>query len=173
MAECTGFQENPSEGLPQVASPHSSWKIFVDGSSNENGSRAGIILISPEGHRFHSALRFGFKAYNNEAEYEALLAGLRVASELKVNSVQCFSDSQLVVNQVLGEYQARGAKMAAYLAKVKVELSAFGRGSIEQIPREQNANADALAKLATSGEMMDPKRVCLKIYISQAHESSI
>ena len=42
--------------------------------------------------------------------------------------------------------------MAAYLAKVKSELSAFGRGSIEQIPREQNANADALAKLATSGE---------------------
>ena len=42
--------------------------------------------------------------------------------------------------------------MAAYLAKVKFELSAFGQGSIEQIPREQNANADTLAKLATSGE---------------------
>ena len=109
-------------------------------------------MISPEGHRFHSALRFEFKASNNEAEYEALLAGLRIAQELKASSVQCFNDSQVMVNQVLGEYQARGTKMAAYLAKVKVELSAFGRGSIEQIPREQNANADALAKLATSGE---------------------
>ena len=57
-----------------------------------------------------------------------------------------------MVNQVLGEYQVRGPKMAAYLAKVKTELSALERGSIEQIPREQNANADALAKLATSGE---------------------
>ena len=74
------------------------WKVFVDSSSNENGSGAGIISISPKGHRFHSALRFGFEASNNEAEYEALLAGLRVARELKVSSVQCYSDSQLVVN---------------------------------------------------------------------------
>ena len=65
----------------------------MDSSSNENGSRARIILISPEGHRFHSALRFGFKASNNETEYEALLAGLRVARELKASSVQCYSDS--------------------------------------------------------------------------------
>ena len=86
------------EDSPQVTSAQVLWKIFVDGSSNENGSGAGIILISPEGHRFHSALRFGFKASNNEAEYEALLAGLRIAQELKANSVQCFNDSQLVVN---------------------------------------------------------------------------
>ena len=136
MAECTGFREDPAEDSPQLTSAQASWKIFVDGSSNENGSGAGIILISPEGHRFHSALRFGFKASNNEAEYEALLAGLRVAQEVKASSVQCFSDSQLVINQVLGEYQARGPKMAAYLAKVKAELSTFERGSIEQIPRE-------------------------------------
>ena len=80
------------------------WKIFIDGSSNENGSGVGIILISPKGHRFHIALRFGFKASNNEAKYEALLAELRVAKELKAKVVQCYSDSQLVVNQVLGEY---------------------------------------------------------------------
>ena len=74
MAECTGFQEEPLRELVQEL-----WSIFVDGSSNENGSGAGIIMISPEGHRFHSVLRFGFEASNNEAEYEALLAGLRVA----------------------------------------------------------------------------------------------
>ena len=128
------------------------WKIFVDGSSNENGSGAGVILISPEGHRFHSALRFGFEASKNKAEYEALLAGLRVARELKASSIQCYSDSQLVVNQVSGEYQAQGTKMAAYLAKVKKELSAFEHSLVEQIPQEKNSNADALAKLATSGE---------------------
>ena len=51
----------------------------MDGSSNEGGSRADLILISPEGHRMHSALRFGFHASNNEAEYEALIAGLHLA----------------------------------------------------------------------------------------------
>ena len=85
------------------------WRIFVNGSTNENGSGAGIILISPKGHRFHSALRFGFVASNNEAEYKALLAGLRVAKELKARVVHYYSDSQLEVNQVSGEYQARGS----------------------------------------------------------------
>ena len=98
---------------------------LVDGSSNENGSGAGIILISPEGHRFHTTLRLRFKASNNEAEYEAILAGLRVAKEIKAKAVQCYSDPQLVINQMLGEYQARGTKMAAYLAKVKGELFEF------------------------------------------------
>ena len=101
MAECTGFREDPVEESAQA-----SGKDFVDGSSNENGSGTGVILISPEGHRFHSAFWFGFKVSNNEAEYEALLAGLRVAQELRASSVQCYSDAQLVVNQVLGEYQA-------------------------------------------------------------------
>ena len=60
----------------------SKWKLFVDGSSNENGSRAGLMLISPENHRISSALRFTFKASNNKAEYETLLAGLRLGKEL-------------------------------------------------------------------------------------------
>ena len=89
----------------------------MDEASNENGAGAGIILIFSEGHRIHSALRFRFDASNNEAEYEALLAGLRIARELKVEDLGIFSDSQVVVNQILGEYQARGVQMAAYLAK--------------------------------------------------------
>ena len=92
---------------------------LVDGSSNENGSGAGIILISPEGHRFHCAIRFDFTASNNEVEYEALLAGLRLAKDMSIKVLDIYSDSQLVVNQVLGEYQARGLKMVAYLNKTR------------------------------------------------------
>ena len=62
------------------------------------------------------ALRFGFKASNNEAEYEALIAGLELAKEMKVESLDIFSDSQLVVCQI-NEYQAREEKMVAYLRK--------------------------------------------------------
>ena len=50
------------------------------------------------------ALRFGFKASNNEAEYEALIAGLELAKEMKVESLDIFSDSQLVVCQINEEY---------------------------------------------------------------------
>ena len=51
------------------------------------------MLISPEGHKITCALRFDFKVSNNEAEYEALLAGLRLAKEMKAGYLQIFSDS--------------------------------------------------------------------------------
>ncbi|XP_060972619.1 uncharacterized protein LOC133038471 [Cannabis sativa] len=144
IAECTRLpEENSARELPECV-----WHLFVDGSSNEHGSGAGIILVTPDGYRIHSALRFGFEASNNEA----LLAGLRLAKELGAKAIRCFSDSQLLVNQVLGEYQARGLKMEAYLLQVQKQLQQFEYYSIEQVPREQNSNADALARLATTKE---------------------
>ena len=67
-----------------------------------------MMLISLEGHKIHCAIYFGFKASNNEAEYEALIADLRLACELQTHNVKIFSDSQLVVNQVNDIYLARG-----------------------------------------------------------------
>ena len=87
----------------------------MDGSSNEGGSRVGLILVSPEGHRMHCTLRFRFKASNNETEYEALITGLNLAKEIKVESLEIYSNSQLVVFRVTDEYQVQGEKMAAYL----------------------------------------------------------
>ena len=52
------------------------------------------MLINPKRHKIIYVLRFGFKASNNKAEYEALLAGLRLAKELKVGHIQIFSDSR-------------------------------------------------------------------------------
>ncbi|KAK3016629.1 hypothetical protein RJ639_006018 [Escallonia herrerae] len=57
--------------------------LYVDGSSALGGSGAGIILISPEGFVVEYALCFGFQASNNEAEYQAILAGIRLAHALK------------------------------------------------------------------------------------------
>ncbi|XP_024018842.1 uncharacterized protein LOC112090833 [Morus notabilis] len=128
------------------------WKLYVDGASSESGSGAGVLLISPEGHKITSAVRFKFKTSNNEVEYEALIAGLRLASHLKIEKLSVFSDSQLVIGQVKEEYQARGEKMGAYLRKVKEELVKFKNYEILQIPRTENANADTLAKLASSRE---------------------
>ena len=76
----------------------------MDWSYNKGGSRAGIILVSPEGHRVHCTLRFGFKASNNEVEYSALIVGLNLAKEMKVESLEIYSDSQLVVCQIIDEY---------------------------------------------------------------------
>ena len=64
------------------------WTLYVDDTFNDTRSRADIMLISHEGHKIHYALRFGFKASNNEVEYEALIAGLRLAKELQAHSIQ-------------------------------------------------------------------------------------
>ena len=82
------------------------WELYVDRSSNEGGSGVGLILVSPERHRMHCALRFRFKASNNEAKYEALIVGLNLAKEMKVKSLKIYSDSQLVVCQVTDKYRA-------------------------------------------------------------------
>lgn len=76
--------------------------MYVDGSSNDNGSGVGLILSSPEPKqiRVEYALRLKFKASNNEAEYKALLAGLRLAQVVGSRYLNIFSDSQLVVRQV-------------------------------------------------------------------------
>ena len=74
-----------------------------------------MILVSLEGDRMHCALRFGFKASNSEAKYEALIAGLNLTKEMKLESLETYSDSQLIVCQITNEYQVWGEKMAAYL----------------------------------------------------------
>ncbi|KAK4392686.1 Retrovirus-related Pol polyprotein from transposon opus [Sesamum angolense] len=83
------------------------WKLFVDGSSTLQGSGVGVILETPQGDKIQYALRFSFDASNNEAEYEALLAGGRLAQAAGAKYLRAYSDSQLVVNQVNGEYEAK------------------------------------------------------------------
>ena len=62
---------------------------------------------------------------NNEAEYEVLIAGLNIAKDMGIKKRDIRSDSQLVVNQLLGSYQARDLKMASYLVHVKTLQSTF------------------------------------------------
>ena len=121
IVECTIIQKEDEQAKKPEDNEENwpVWRLFVDGSSNEHNSGVGLILITPEGHRIHCTLRFDFSASNNEAEYEALLVGLRLTRDVKVVTVDIYSDSKLVVNQVLGEYQARGLKMTSYHNKVK------------------------------------------------------
>ena len=72
----------------------------MDSASSSLGVKAGIIIITPEGIRLKHSFRLGFRASNNEVEYEALLTGLRVVLDLGAQEVEVYSDSQLVVNQV-------------------------------------------------------------------------
>ncbi|GJS64306.1 reverse transcriptase domain-containing protein [Tanacetum coccineum] len=112
-------QEAPKTKTPKSLGTETDiWKLYTDGASIEHGSGAGLILIDPEGAEYSYAFRLNFTNLNNDAEYEALLAGLRIAAKIKVKKMHAFVDSKLVASQ------------------------------ISNIPREDNKKADALSKLA-------------------------
>ncbi|XP_074565139.1 uncharacterized protein LOC141821675 [Curcuma longa] len=71
------------------------WKVYVDGSSNKQGSGVGVLLVSPKGEEIRLAIQLSFKASNNEAEYEAVLAGLQAAKRMGAARILLRSDSQL------------------------------------------------------------------------------
>ncbi|GJZ62478.1 reverse transcriptase domain-containing protein [Tanacetum coccineum] len=126
------------------------WILFTDGSSFTDSSGAGLILTNPEGIEFTYALRFRFDVTNNEAKYEALIAGLRIAEQMGVKNLQANVDLRLVANQVNGTYVAKEADMICYLEKVKTLTRSFKAFSIKQIPRSENKKADALRKIAST-----------------------
>lgn len=70
----------------------------MDGASSALGAEVGIVVIITEGIKLEHSFKLSFKASNNEAEYEALLAGLRVVSNLGAKEVEVYSNSRLVVN---------------------------------------------------------------------------
>nr|GEV95394.1 hypothetical protein [Tanacetum cinerariifolium] len=82
-------------------------KLYTDEALSSDGSGAGLMLVDPERKEYTYALRFKFKTTNNEAEYEALFASLRVAVDMKVKDLSIFVDSQLFANLVNGLFEAR------------------------------------------------------------------
>ncbi|XP_070014635.1 uncharacterized protein [Nicotiana sylvestris] len=86
------------------------WTLFTDGSSNVKDAGLGIVLVPPTGETIRQAIKC-HSIINNEAEYEAMIAGLELAQELGTNQIIIMCDSQLVVNQMLGTYTAKEARM--------------------------------------------------------------
>ncbi|XP_009389876.1 uncharacterized protein LOC103976409 [Musa acuminata AAA Group] len=136
-------------GNESLSQPPEAWILHVDGSANSKGAGAGLVLRAPDGRSFERSLRFGFRATNNEAEYEALLAGLRLALEMQVVALHVHTDSQLVAEQLSGGYEARDQTMARYLTQVKSLTAKFLHFTLSNVPRGENERADALAKLAS------------------------
>ncbi|KAM1145276.1 hypothetical protein ACFX2I_037228 [Malus domestica] len=99
------------------------------------GCGVGLVLTTPDKVAMEYAILFKFKASNNEVEYEALIAGLRLAKHLEVTN----------------NFDANDSSMAAYMAQTQLLLKHF-HYQITQIPRAANSHADALARLASAVE---------------------
>ncbi|XP_075499387.1 uncharacterized protein LOC142537778 [Primulina tabacum] len=117
------------------------WRVFVDGASNLSGCSVGVVLVSPSREKIKLALRIDSRVTNNEAEYETVLAGLQAAREIK------------------GTCEAKNEKMLKYLGLITARAASLTDWSIEQIPQEENAEADTLAKLAASMTRISTREV--------------
>ncbi|XP_020146761.1 uncharacterized protein [Aegilops tauschii subsp. strangulata] len=126
------------------------WRMHSDGSKMRLGLGADIVLSSPMGKRLRYAQQIHFAASNNVAEYEALVHGLRLDKELGIRHILCYGDSDLVVQQSFGEWDAHDSNMASYRFLVQ-KLSGFFAGcEFLHVPRAENEAAGRLAKIASS-----------------------
>ncbi|XP_022040129.1 uncharacterized protein LOC110942665 [Helianthus annuus] len=139
-------EQNPTP-LP---SPSDIWALYTDSTSNDDGVGAGLRLISPDSQELTYAMRLDFKSINNEAEYEALLAGLWLAVKLGVQHLEAYVDSLLVAGQVNRDYATKGDIMILYLEQAKQLTSQFTSFNIVHINRSEKKPADALSKLAST-----------------------
>ncbi len=151
IAEFTTKDDEPTEEVEQT----SKWTTNIDGLSTKNAGGIGIILKSPEGDIIKQAVRLQYSTTTNEAEYEALLTGLKLAKILGVTELDVLSDSQLVVGHVNRDYEAKEGRMQQYLNLVRHQMSQFREVKLNRIPREQNATVDQLAKSALSAILDD------------------
>ena len=125
------------------------WEVYVDGASNQKGSRVGLVLMSLEKVVIEKSLRLDFSATNNEAEYKALLVEMAMVLRMGGKSIKLFSDSRLVISQVRGEFEAKDERMQGYLSKVKCLQLKFDSFDLLHVPRSCNTHADSLAMLVT------------------------
>ncbi|KAL0296168.1 UNVERIFIED_CONTAM: Ribonuclease HI [Sesamum radiatum] len=138
----------PKEEVPK----EKPWLLHMDGFSTAQGSRAGVVITSPQGEDMEFAIKFNFKASNNEVEYEGLVLDMKMAQDAGTSHLLAYSDSQLIVKQVNGEYKDREASMAQYIRQIEELKTNFKCFQLQQIPREENDKADSLAKLASAVE---------------------
>ncbi|XP_071699261.1 uncharacterized protein [Rutidosis leptorrhynchoides] len=148
LAEMTGELEVINERIELKPAIGETWDLFTDGASCAEGAGEGLVLASPSGEEHTYALRFNFDVTNNEAEYEALLAGLNIARKMDITKLRVFIDSQLVANQFNVSFEAHDSSMQKYLQLLKEMAVRFEHFELAQVPRSQNKKADALCKLS-------------------------
>jgi ribonuclease HI len=120
------------------------------GSKRVEGAGAGVILVSPQGDKMKYVLRMTFpNASNNEAEYEALIHGMKMAKACGATRLKIFGDSQLVAQQVMNQCDAVNDSMIAYKEVYNELEKLFDGCEVNHISRLSNDEADVLANIGS------------------------
>ncbi|XP_020681914.1 uncharacterized protein LOC110099169 [Dendrobium catenatum] len=151
------------------------WEMYFNGASsirtvrppNFVRARAGIglIFVAPEGGIMRISFSLIEPRTNNEAEYEALLAGLEIAIDVRIQHLQIFGDSQLVINQVIGIYKVSKVELTHYHRRALELLKQIPNVEIARVPQGKNTKADCLAKLAKEmANMNEESLIFIEVY---------
>jgi ribonuclease HI len=142
--------------------------MYFDGSLKLEGVGVGVLLISPTGEQLKYVLQIFWKVSNNEAEYEALLHGLRLAASLGIKRLLVYGDSAVVINQVNKSWDRNKENMDAYCLEVhKLENKFYGL-EFQYVVRDNNVAADVLSKLGSTRA-----QVPAGVFIHELHAPSI
>lgn len=130
--------------------------IHTDGAARGNPGPAAFayVIQPPEGEPAEHAEVMG-EATNNVAEYRALVEALKAARKLGVEHVGIFSDSELLVKQMKGEYRVKNADLKVLYDEAQELARQFAGLTLEHVRREQNKRADELCNLALDGQPLD------------------
>lgn len=126
------------------------WTVYSDGASRGNPGPAsiGAAVYNIAGEEVHTISRRIGRATNNEAEYQATIAGLEAALGLGGGSVELRMDSELIVRQLEFRYRVRNARLRPFFERILELKRQFKSFKVTHVPREQNKRADELANLA-------------------------
>jgi len=155
----------------QVSTPSSisdHWTMYFDGSLKLGGGGTGVLFISPKGEQLKYVFQILFEVSNNEAEYEALLHGLRMAISLGIKRLLVYGDSLLVVQQVNKEWDINKETMDTYVAEIRKLENKFSGLEIHHVVRDNNVAADILSKLGSDRPEVPPG-----IFVHELHHPSI
>ncbi len=127
--------------------------IHVDGGArgNPGPAGAGVVIADDSGQPIYEAAFFLGRQTSNAAEYHALIRALEHAGRLAERPVAIYSDSQLLVRQITGEYRVKSAGLAPLFRQAQMLLLKLAPWTIQHIPRTENLRADELANLAMDG----------------------
>jgi ribonuclease HI len=125
------------------------WRMYFDGACSSSGSGVGIVLKGLDSIIHPHAIILEFPCMNNEAEYEALIQGMILALEMKIENLIITGDSELVINHITQKYKIKKERLKLYAKRVNELMDSFSSFNISFIPRERNKKVDSLALAAS------------------------
>lgn len=165
--------EFPDEETLHTEDGEPLWEMYFDGASSirltpgikipKISAGVGLVFVTPNGGITRHSISLSDPCTNNEAEYEALIAGLEIAMDMGIKRLHVYGDSKLIIEQVVGRYKVNKAELVNY-QRVAANLAAkFPSITFERVSRALNGRADALARVAKELAEPNEDNICIRV----------